>query len=124
MPISAVSINGLQVSISLSADGSFLSLLGGFGITTLSLVLKYTLTKRRLPIIELTSAITVYFVFSSSVPDKLKLGRTKPKIINIAIGTAEPTPLAVLALEIIEPRSSALGVNAFGRLQNGPSDAV
>ena len=77
-----------------------------------------------MPIIELTSAITVYFVCSSSVPERLNLGRIKPSTINIAIGTAEPTPFAVLALEMIEPRSSALGVSAFGKLQNGTSEAV
>ena len=77
-----------------------------------------------LPITEHTSAMTVYFVFSSSVPERLSLGKIKPSAINIAIGIAEPTPLNVLAFDIIEPRSSAFGVIAFGRLQNGTSDEV
>ena len=70
------------------------------------------------------SAIVIYFVFSSSVPLRLNFGKINPRAIKNTIGTAEPTPFAVLPLLIISPRSAGFGVITFGRLQNGTSDAV
>ena len=101
-----------------------MSFLGGIGMFTRSLVLKYTRINSRLPTMAQNRAMHIYLVFSSSVPDKLNLGRIKPSTIKKAVGTAEPTPLAVRALLIMPPRSSALGVKALGSAQKGTSEAV
>ena len=77
-----------------------------------------------LPTMAQNSAITIYLVFSSSVPLKLNFGRINPSTMKNAIGTAEPTPFAVRPLLIMSPRSAGLGVIAFGKLQNGTSDEV
>ena len=111
--------------MSFKEDGSPFLRFGGLGILTRSLTLKYVITKSKLPIIDATKAIDIYFVFSSASPESpVRDGSTKPSIINMAMGTAEPIPFVVLAIDSILPRSEGFGVIAFGRLQNGTSDIV
>ena len=66
----------------------------------------------------------VYLRFSSSTPSSPASASRGPTAINRAIGTADPTPFAVLETEMSLPLSAGSGVMALGMLQNGTSDMV